>query len=143
MNPLETAAAVAYMQSCWPSATVSEDMTAVWAEQLTRVDPEDGLAAARTLMRSSKWFPSLSEFLDQTRVEARRRTGSVEGRAPAAGELPEVAASGVGRDEVLSVVARTRAHIAAVGGRNHWHGGPAPCEVCGGMKPDNGPKETA
>lgn len=130
MNALETAACVAYMQSCWPSATVTEDMTAVWAEQLGTVEAEDGLAAVRALMRSSRWFPALSEFVEQTRVECRRRTGSIEGRS-SAGELD--AAEGFTRAERESNVGRLvssmRSTLAAQGGAGHRHVAGERCPV--------------
>lgn len=132
---------LALMHVAWPSATITENTAPVWAEMLVGVDPVDGLAASKALMRSSKWFPALSEYIEAVQSATRIRTGNVEGITPqnsrAVAELDAVPLS---RQEQLANVAevqRQMRHLIAIGKTQaHWHGGPNSCTACGGLTTD-------
>lgn len=75
MNVTETAEVLTLMLNAWPSAKVNEGTPKIWAEMLIGVDPRDGAAAAKGLMGSSKFFPSIAEFKEAARAEQRARAG--------------------------------------------------------------------
>lgn len=79
----ETAAVLALMSAAWPNVEIPEHTISVWADELGGLHPDDALQAAHLLIRTSKWFPSISEFLDAARNFTRRR---LETQQPA-GEL--------------------------------------------------------
>lgn len=75
MTGNEVLALLAYMSAAWPSVEVTEDTARVWTEHLAKIDGNDALAAANVLINESKWFPSIAEFRDAARAQARFRGG--------------------------------------------------------------------
>lgn len=136
MSGNEVAAILALMSAAWPAATVNENTARVWGGELTNIHGEDALAATHTLIRTSKFFPSVAEFLDVVRPLTARRAradqaADYERKALAEGGTvsdPEDGRAGVSR--------HIRSILAAQAGRRHWHGGPNPCPTCGGITTD-------
>ncbi|HEX9995295.1 MAG TPA: hypothetical protein VGB14_20400, partial [Acidimicrobiales bacterium] len=60
--------------AAWPQEKFHDRTPDVWADALRNVDPDDGLAAARLLVRSDNWFPSVARFLETANALARQRT---------------------------------------------------------------------
>lgn len=121
MNAQDTAAILALFGAAYPNANVSEPTALVWAENLIGVDPDVGLEAARTLIRTTKWFPSVSEFIEH--VGAAKRAHEPEVKA-----LPEAP---LARSEAKRLLAAARDVVSkSRQGPKHWHAGPDPCPRC-------------
>lgn len=120
-----------YLTSAY-QANVGEGTVAVWAEHLAGQTMQDAMNAARRLVKLNRWFPSVAEFLENCRLERELREASFV----QAGELEAPKVSAEQRQRVAERFMAVCREAAA--GRNrsgHWHGGPEPCPVCGGMKP--------
>lgn len=85
MNVQETAGLLAYFANAWPNTTVTPEQAEIWASQLIGVDPDDGREAARSLVGSSEWFPTVAAFREAVNAVARRR--QLERRAIESGPL--------------------------------------------------------
>lgn len=73
MNTTETAGLLLVFQAAYPSAPITEQTCEVWAHQLIGVFPEDAKKAADMLIATSKFFPSIAEFLEVVRPRAAAR----------------------------------------------------------------------
>lgn len=135
MNAQEIAAVLGMFQAAYPNAVITEQTAFIWARELVGVDRRDGEEAARTLVRTLKFPPSLAEFIEAEQSACRVRTGNQEGIAPAKGELePAEHFTNAEREaNVAKLVARSKALVAAQRNAKHWHGGPDPCPTCGGL----------
>lgn len=123
MNTQEIAATLAMFSAAYPGAPVTEQTSLVWAENLIGVEPADGLAAARSLIRSSKFFPSIAEFVEQARAEKRARL-------PVTRALSSPPAD---REAVKRMMGETRRALAELRKNQpkHWHGdGNDKCPAC-------------
>lgn len=76
MNRAETAQILAYLASAWPNVDMAEETVAVWVDQLAPVDYADAEVAARSVVKSARWFPAPSEFLEHAANAARARRSS-------------------------------------------------------------------
>lgn len=85
MNLKETVTVLAVMSTAWPSAKLQENTAEVWTDLVADVHPDDGLAAARSLGQSSKFFPSVSEFREAAALAKRTRTEEVTVALPRGG----------------------------------------------------------
>lgn len=89
MDTTQVAGLFAYLASAWPNTAVGETQIDIWAEQLAHVDPADARSAAATVVASSKWFPTVAEFLEHVQAARTARLARetppalVEGRLPA------------------------------------------------------------
>lgn len=70
----ETAAVLALMASAWPNSAVDENRARVWTSALDDIHGEDGFAAAKLLIKNSKWFPTIAEFIETSAACRRRRS---------------------------------------------------------------------
>ena len=86
MNVQETAGLLAYFANAWPNAQVTPEQAEIWASQLIGVDPDDGREAAKALVASSEWFPTVAAFRDAVNAVTRRR--QMERRALESAETP-------------------------------------------------------
>lgn len=73
MNREQCATIIGYLASAYPQTTVSQQTAMVWAEQIASQDASVAFAAARQIVRDSKWFPSIAEYLVECRNERERR----------------------------------------------------------------------
>lgn len=116
MKPTETAAILAMFASSYPAATVTEQTATVWADLLEDVNPDDGLAAAKALIKSSKFFPSIAEFREASRSARRIRTGNPNGVEPQPALQPSEDDRRIPtREEVRSLVAETKRQLGRPG----------------------------
>lgn len=121
MNVHEIAAVLHYLGSSWPSWDMSDDNADVWGSELLPLEADAARAAARNLVQSSKFPPSIAEFLIAYReVTVRRRITAV----PA---LPEPKGDGKVPHDMIATL---RAQLNDWSARGHNHKGPEPCPVC-------------
>ena len=126
MNHTEAAQVLAVMAAVHPW-DVGDDMAEVWYRTaLQDVSLDVGLAVAMRLVEREERFPTPAAFNSEVRSERERERRQENMRALPTGER---------RGLPVELLAELRAVLAGKGGRKHWHGGPNPCEVCGGMKP--------
>lgn len=89
MNTTETAQLLAYLVSAWPNQNLPDATGKLWATQLATVHLEDAQTAAQSVVASSKWFPTVAEFLEHVQAARTARLARetppalVEGRLPA------------------------------------------------------------
>jgi hypothetical protein len=126
MTPAEVAAVLTAFRDNWPHHELSESQANLWATMLAEVDAEDGGLAMLDMLDKEKFFPPIARFKE---AAANHKRGRLAREAPA---LPE------GRDGVAlpsELIGELRATLTAAAERKnrHWHGGPRPCSVCGGM----------
>lgn len=135
MNHEEAAGVLAIMAAPYPW-DVPDDQTEVWYRAaLERVDLELGLEAAVRLVETMDRMPTPAAFNSMVTTigreryaEHRQETAQAEGRLLDPGvAMPERA---------RQAIADLRASFAAAETRGHWHGGPDPCPVCGGVNPE-------
>lgn len=120
----------AFPVSDWSDATVD-----LYVRRLERVAHPHRLVAVDRAITTLDNAPTIRWLLDTAHAEA-LRTGDYV--APVDPDVPLAAAAGV--------VARVRARLVEAGAEidrrvpagargvgGHWHGGPAPCPVCGGV----------
>lgn len=122
---------IRYLCSAYPNQQIADGTVAVWCEHLAGQTVEDAMNAAKRLVRSTRWFPSVAEFLECCRLERELREANFV-RA----ELTAPKESAEQRKRVAErFMAVCRESVASRNKKQHWHGGPDPCPVCGGMKP--------
>lgn len=88
MDVKEIAAVVAYLNAAYPNIELPDETLAVWAEHIGHVQPDTALEAARSWVRTQKWFPSISEFLAESAEVAKRK--AQRSKLPALEEAPPV-----------------------------------------------------
>lgn len=125
MNVQDTAAVIAYFGAAFPNFDPSDDTLDVWVAEVEDIDPTDAYEAMRSLVKTSRFVPSIAEFRAECKALALRRQ-----------QQPPARAISTGRGEVPEeLVGALRVMAADASRKQHWHGGPEPCRVCGGMKP--------
>lgn len=126
MNRRDVAAVLGILTAAWPNQTLPEQTVAVWMDMLADLDPADAQQAARTLVKTEQWFPSIARFRNEAQAAAHAR----QNRRAATHGLP-----GHHRPAPPppALVEAARALLDEQSTKKHWHGGPAPCPVCGGM----------
>lgn len=127
MNGRDTAAVLGILAAAWPNQQITEQTASVWMDLLADIDPDDAMHAARTLAKREHWFPSIASFRNEAeaRAHARRNARAAShglGAAPRKPAPPPPA-----------LMAASRQLLAEMRTKKHWHGGPTPCQVCGGM----------
>jgi len=127
MNSRDVTAVLGVLAAAWPNQTITEQTARVWMDLLADIDSEDAMAAARILIKREHWFPSVAQFRSEAEAQAHgrhNRAAATRGLpGPTTPVLPE------------RLVDATREFLAERGTKKHWHGGPEPCPVCGGIKP--------
>lgn len=106
-----------------------------WIEAIhdSRAEPDQALLVARRWGRTHEWFPSLAEFL--VVVTPRQEVQPVDD--PDEWRASPAIARRMAREWRIALDAAAKKAAEVSGGRGvegHWHGGPKPCPVCGGMK---------
>lgn len=122
MNIHETAGLLAYFGSAWPRMELPDDTADIWARELADTNADDARDAAKNLVRSSKFFPSIAEFLDECRMVAVRRR--------IAAPPPALEASTTTVEFPAEDFAALRSKLKDWTTKGHNHKGPEPCPVC-------------
>lgn len=125
MTANEVVALLAYMSAAWPNVEITEDTARLWSKHLDRLNGEDALAAADTLIRSSDFFPSVAQLLQVAKPHTadrvrREQAADYERKALAAGPV-------IGDVDKLRRVIRQTLTVQA--GHQHLHGKHGPCPV--------------
>lgn len=128
MNDIEAAQVFAVLRAAWPDKDIPAETIELWMELAEQVDVRDAQPAALQIVREDQWWPTIARFLEVCRVHERRRLGH------------EAQRRGLGRpggvEPPAGLVAAARRVLADREGLpSHWHGGPGPCRVCGGVRP--------
>ena len=134
MNTDEATAVLAALASAWPNQDLSEPTVEVWRSFLDEIDADDGVAAAREVIGSERFFPSIARFREAATAarHARRNHDAATRGLPRRPEQP------IGSERWRAVVEEVWNILAERGTRKHWHGGPDPCPACGGGPPPHG-----
>jgi len=83
MRPSEVAQIVGRLRAAFPSARTEDATAIVWAEALAPLDLDVSLMAARAWINEEEWFPTVAQFLDACRREAKRlEQRGTQGPAP-------------------------------------------------------------
>lgn len=123
MNVHEVAGLLSYFGSAWPKTEIPDDTADVWAMELEDVNIDVGRAAAKLLVRSSTFMPSIAEFLDACRTESlHRRNKRAPELEPAPDSEPDF--------DFPAAAAQLRDQLKNWSTRGHNHKGPEPCPVC-------------
>lgn len=89
MNNREAAGVVAIFAAAFPNTAVTAATTGVWAQHLSTVAAEDGLAVAQLLVDEIQWFPTIAQFRERHRDLLRNRRLDQAHRALEAPDVPE------------------------------------------------------
>lgn len=81
MTPFEASSILAYLVEAWPSMEVGEHTAEVWADALSGVDTQHAHTAARKLVKSEQWPPSVARFLEVAREVKRAEDTDRQARA--------------------------------------------------------------
>lgn len=123
----EIVTVVEYFGAAWPWAEWSEPTMAVWIDGLAdpalNVDGAVALHVARRCARKWDRPGSMAEFLSEYRTEVERRKPTTRA----------IEAAPTDRQGYQRYLAAAREAITRSADNRHWHGGPEPCEVCGGL----------
>lgn len=128
MNRTEAAQVLAILAAPH-NRDVSHDTAEVWYRTaLERIDLDTALEVAVRLVETEERFPTPARFNAERSAMARmeRQYNEYHRQLPPAPVDPTTAAR---------LVAEARKIVDANKVGKHWHGGPNPCEVCGGMAP--------
>jgi hypothetical protein len=71
MNLRETAEVLAYFSAAYPKYELFEETVAVWADQFDQTDFAVAKAAAKKLVATDQFFPSVARFREVLGVELR------------------------------------------------------------------------
>lgn len=134
MDPSDAAAVLERLLAGYPLVDLDDRSLAAWVEAIedTGADPIKALETARRWPRTRDRFPSLAEFLSV--ITPRSYLQPVEDPDdlrlnPAAGQQ----LARIWRTELDKVAKRVAEIGAGRGSGGHWHGGPDPCPLCGGI----------
>lgn len=130
MNARDTAAVLGILSAAWPNQAITPETATVWRDILADIDSADAMHAARALVKREHWFPSLAQFRSEAEAHAhaRRNKRAASHGLPASPQPPTA-------DGHRRFVDMARQMLATQRGTSHWHGGPDPCPVCGGIAP--------
>lgn len=135
MNDHESADILAILAAAWPNQEITRETAQLWLGMLAELDPDDAMAGARTVVRNEHWFPSIARFrqaTDAARHARRNQEAAARGLPRPGGRIPD-------EERFQAIIAGLRDNLADRGTRTHWHGGPHPCHVCGGIAPPKPP----
>lgn len=127
MNDDQSVEILAVLTAAWPNQELTTQTAQLWLGMLAELHPDDAMQAAKGVVRQDHWFPPIARFLQlaeaarhgrQIRASEHRGLGTGRATAPPPPALLEA----------------TRGLLAEQQSKRHWHGGPNPCPVCGGMK---------
>lgn len=127
MTDDEVVSTIERMTGAWPFMVVTNVQLDVWIETLTDTDPTDGKAALEKAVRTLDQPPSIAWFLAEVRSLIERRTLGPKDR-------PELEAAPTDRQGYQRFLAAAREALERNAEKVHWHGGPEPCPVCGGLR---------
>jgi hypothetical protein len=138
MNATETAAVLAYFAAAWPDKDFPTQTVDVWVDACADLDPIAANTAMRRMVKQENWFPTIARFRAAVAAEEHAQRNQFAARAG----LPSPEPVG---EPPKALLAAIRAMVADMkkNQRKHWHGGPNPCEVCGGIDPKLRRKATA
>lgn len=115
------------LTAAWPNQDMPAETAELWIGMLSELDVDDAKSSARTVIRNDQWFPSIARFIQVAEAAKHAR----ENRFAAQRGLPSVGRSVPPPQRLIEA---TRQLLAEQAKKKHWHGGPDPCPVCGGMK---------
>lgn len=134
MTPQEADRILGELIVGYPRAELADETLVAWADAIydTGADPKAATETAHRWPRTHERFPSLAEFLSV--ITPRSYLQPVEDPDdlrlnPAAGQR----LARVWRTELDKVAKRVAEIGAGRGSGGHWHGGPDPCPLCGGI----------
>lgn len=127
MNLQETAQTLAYFAAAWPNFGLTEDTVEVWLEAVADVDPAVAVQAREELVKTCEFVPTIARFRKECATVAHWRRERTTQPALPTGSKP------AWPDELVTDL---KAMALEAGTRSHWHGGPYPCPVCGGLNPE-------
>ena len=124
MSVHEIAGILATLGAGWPSWKMSDDTADVWASELQPLEFDAAREAARNLLRSSEYAPTVAAFLEQYRQiqQHRRIANPVPALPPGEDSEPDF--------DFDAAMADLRAKLTDWSSRRHNHKGPGPCPVC-------------
>lgn len=134
MNVHEVAGLLAYFGSAWPKMELPDDTADIWARELEDVNVDVARAAAKRLVRSSTFFPSIAEFFEACKHEAQQRhlAEPLPALPPGEDSEPDF--------DLHAALEDLRGKLTDWSTRGHNHKGPKPCPVC---HPANEPEPAA
>lgn len=107
MNADEADRVLASLSAAWPTMDISAATAMTWYDHLADIPVECGAEAARQIVASDRWFPSLARFREVALAE-RRRTEHANARDRG---LPEPEWTDADRARNLEAVAKVRRQI--------------------------------
>lgn len=130
MNDHDAAKVLAILGAAWPNQELPDPTVDLWMGLLSDLAYEDGKAAAKTVIKEDTFFPSISRFLQAAQAARHGR----ENRLAAERGLPSAHRAVPPPERLLKL---TRQLLRERSTKKHWHGGPDPCPVCGGIAPEH------
>lgn len=128
MNAKEASSVLAALSAAWPSHDMPEDTVRLWVGLLADVELPDAMAAARVVVKQDRFFPPISRYLQECEAQSHGRRN----RLAAERGLPRNHQTVAPPPRLVAMLRDTLAQQRTA---NHWHGGPDPCPICGGMAP--------
>lgn len=117
------------LTTAYPEFHLTEPGAVLWAKHFKDFDFDDANAAADQWIVSSERFPKINQLTELTRTVMRNRRDNESALA-----LSEAPPTPEQRSQIQEMMATTRSLLTNMRKKQHWHGGPNPCEICGGMK---------
>lgn len=128
MNVQEVAAVLAYFGAAFPNMEISDDTADVWLMEVADIDPEDAKVGMREVVRTSDYTPTIAKFRSACHDARDIRTRVMVADLPA---LTMTSDPTPPPPEAKALAAKFKLRGSLGGG--HWHAGPGPCPVCGGL----------
>lgn len=112
----------------YPHMEMSAAAAVLWAKHLSAFELEDAMSAADKWISAEDRPPRISNLVEMSRAEMARRQSARPTLPSAERAMP--------REQLLKMMAVTRGLLKEWNRKReeHWHGGPEPCPVCGGMR---------
>lgn len=131
MNSQEAGDVLSALTAAWPNQNLPRETVQLWIGVIAKLDLNDAMAGAWTVVREDTWFPSVARYLAAVKAAQHARAN----REAASRGLPSPGRRVPDRARFDEFVSGCRDQLAARGTRGHDHRGPEPCPVCGGMPP--------
>jgi hypothetical protein len=128
MNRQEAAWLLATLAAPYPGEPFTDDAAEVWYNStLHNRDIDEAMTIVERLIASKEFRPTPAVFNEELRTARQHQ-------AIAAAAVPALDAPRTSTHPAAEVIEELRRTLADTSKRNHWHGGPKPCPVCGGMQ---------
>lgn len=129
MTRIEAAKVMTVLAAAFSHKLTDDELEVWYGAALENVDAFLGGMVAQRLVSEDHFWPTPARFSEMRRAVERSQEPAVK----ALDEAPVTEAEFSNRKRLIGLMRET---LVAQARKEHWHGGPGPCPVCGGITDD-------